>query len=83
MAKPVELSVEPPSKETLPVEPTTEAAEASIEIAAPTSTKSVPSPVVANGKIEPDDEREVDELNEAQLALLARIQQVRELSSAS
>ena len=58
-------------------------ADAAIRIAVPVAASEVPSAPVAEAKTEGENEASVDELNEAHVALLARIQSVRERSSAS
>ena len=78
-----ERPVETPPVEATPTVTATGATDAPIEVVAPVDAERAPSAVVVNGKAEADDEREIEELNEAHLALLARIQEVREQSSAS
>ena len=74
------------TESTAPVEAQPDAADpadASIRVAVPVAASEVPSTPVAETETEGENEAAVDELNEAHVTLLARIQSVRERSSAS
>ena len=64
-------------------EPALKRSDAPIEVAAPVEPARDEPKAVGPGEDDRDDDREVEDLNDAHLALLARIQKVREQSSAS